>query len=96
MKKKEKKDVFNAKLAFIISLFSILPLLNFGICVVSIYMSLRALKDIYSDMEKYGGLVYAYLALGISSAMLIVSILFMIVYFQRKLTCEVALNSNIF
>ena len=91
-----KKDIFDARLAFIVSLFSIVPLLNFGICIVSIYMSIRSLKQIYSDREKFGGLTYAYLALGISSAMLIVSTIFMIIYFQRKLTCDVALNSNLF
>lgn len=92
----KKKDTFNAKLSFIISLFSVIPLLNFGICIVAIYMSIRSLKLIYAEPKKFGGLVYAYIALAISFSMLIVSVIFMVIYFQRKLTCDVVLSSDLF
>ena len=95
MKKRTKKDNFTAKLSFFLSFGSIVPLLNFAFCIISLVMAINAMKQIYKQPDKYSGLVYAYLAVGISFSMLVVSTLFMIVYFNRKLTCESISDLNL-
>jgi hypothetical protein len=78
---KEEKDSLMAKIAFFLSLFNWIPLFNFGIAPVSIYLAILAIKKQSSNPSKYGGLIYATLALCISSAALIITIIGLIIFY---------------
>ncbi len=91
-----KKDKFLAKTAFFLSLFSWLPLLNIGICIISVLVAIKALKLIDHESKRFGGSLYAYIGLAISASMLIISIIFMVIFAYRRLTCEVVATSDLF
>ncbi|NQU98308.1 hypothetical protein HQ533_02485 [Candidatus Woesearchaeota archaeon] len=86
---KTKKDRFNAILSFILSLGFWIPLLNIGLSLASLFLAIRALRQINLNPEKYGGMGYAIVALIISLTTFIGSVIFGVVYMYRRVTCEV-------
>lgn len=87
-----KKDRFYSILSFILSLGFWIPLLNVGFCLVSVILAFKSLRFITSDPKRYGGLGYAIAALIISMTSLIGTIVFVLIYTYRKITCEVVIG----
>ncbi len=83
-----KKDKFDAKLAFYLSLGFWIPLFNIGLAIVSIVIGWKALAKMRKD-PRFGGRAYAIIALIISFSIAIGSIMFLAVYLSQKLTCDV-------
>jgi hypothetical protein len=77
---KDNRDKFHAKMAFFISLWAWIPLFNFGICIVSIWISILSLKLQRKQPEKYAGLGYVVVALVISVGALLLTIIGLIFY----------------
>ncbi len=84
----EKKDKFDAKLSFILSLGFVIPLFNIGLCIVSLVLAINSIRYMRKYPEKYEGLGYAITAIVISLSTLILSIIFIIIYIYRKMTCD--------
>ena len=88
MKKRiTKKDTFQARLAFYLSLGFWIPLFNMGLSVAAIIIAWRALIKMGRD-KRFGGQAYAIIALILGFATAIGSIVFLSVYMFQKLTCD--------
>jgi hypothetical protein len=92
----QKKDSFRAKLAFYISLGSWIPLFNIGFSFAAIILSIKALRFIDSDPDKFSGRAYAIIALIIGITAFIGSILFLLVYLYKKLSCDAIISLPMF
>ena len=84
----EKKDNFNAKLSFILSLGFFIPLFNIGLAVASIILAINSIRFINKYPDKFSGLWYAITALAISVSTIILTIIFISVWLFRRMTCD--------
>lgn len=82
----KKKDNFCAKIAFFFSLGFWIPLFNVGLCIISIYLAVKALKLIDKDNKKYGGKGYALFGLVVSISALIGTLIFYVTFLVLKLS----------
>lgn len=82
-----KKDTFQARLAFYLSLGFWIPLFNIGLAVTSIVIAWKALRAISKD-NRFGGQGYAIAALVLSFTIVIASVVFLAVYLSKKMTCD--------
>lgn len=89
MKRKSiiKKDNFQAKLAFYLSLGIIVPLFNVGFSFAAVVIAFKALSQIKSD-HRFGGLKYAVAALVIGCAGVVSSIIGIVIFLLKRFTCD--------
>ena len=87
-KTEEKKDSFNAKLSFILSLGFFIPLFNIGLCIASLIIAITSLRNINNFPDKFEGLGYAIAAIAISATTLVLTIVFIAIWLSRRMTCE--------
>ena len=74
-------DSFYGKVALILSLGFWIPLFNIGLCAVSIYLALKALKLTDEDPKKYGGRKQAVIALILSTTSILLTAIGIVVLF---------------
>lgn len=84
---KDKKDSFHAKLAFFLSLGFWIPLFNIGLCIISLVLSIKALRLYLKNPGRYGGLGFAIAAFVISVASIITTIVVFILYLSSEQIC---------
>ena len=87
----KKKDKLLAKVSFYLSLGFWVPLFNIAMCLVSIYLAIRALNNYLKDNTKYGGLYYIIFALVLSVTAIVLSIIGLIVYLNSSQFCNSAI-----
>ncbi len=75
-----KKDDFNAKLSFVLSLGFWVPLFNIGLCIISIIIAIHVLRRYFEDPTEVGGLYYAISAFVISATALIMTAVGVVIY----------------
>lgn len=88
IKQKKDKDKFLPKIAFGLSLGFWVPLFNVGLCVASLILSIKALKDIFREPEKYGGLPLVIIALVLSISSLVFTAIGLGIYLTSEQICE--------
>lgn len=76
-----KKDMFDAKIAFYLSLGLWVPLLNIAICLTSLIFSFRALRSLRQDPRHFGGRGYIVAALVLSLTGLVLTLIGLVFYY---------------
>ena len=84
---KKKKDSFNAKLSFFLSLGFWVPLFNVGLCIVSIMIASKVLRLHFQDPEESSGIIYAVIALALSITSLVLTFLGLLIYLFSGAVC---------
>jgi len=82
-----KKDSFYSKLSFYLSLGFWIPLFNVGLSIVSMIIAIRALRLVFKEPKKYGGLGYAVTALILSISSIIITITGLILFLMSERIC---------
>lgn len=90
-RQKDKKDSFEAKVAFIISMGFWVPLFNIAISLISGYYAIQAIRKYRADPKRYGGLGYAIVALIISLGSLIMTLLGLGIFIMSDMICNSAI-----
>ena len=81
------KDTFHGTTSLVLSLGFFIPLFNIGLCAVSIWFAIRALRLVDTDPKHYGGRTYAIIGLVLSITTILVTIIGIIIYGVRKIQC---------
>ena len=91
MTKKEsepKKDSFNAKLSFILSMGFFIPLFNIGLSIAALIIAINSLRRINQYPDKFDGLKYSIAAITISATTIVLSIIFIFAYMYQRMSCD--------
>ena len=84
---KKKKDTFNAKLSFFLSLGFWIPLFNVGLCIVSMIIASKVIRLHFQDPEESSGIIYAVIALVLSITSLVLTFVGLSVYLFSGAIC---------
>lgn len=87
-KKEKSKDKFFPKIAFGLSLGFWVPLFNFGLCIASLIIAVKSLKNIFREPDKYGGIYFAIIAIVLSVSSLVLTIIGLLIYLMSEQICE--------
>jgi hypothetical protein len=82
MTKTPQKDSFYGKAALYLSLGFWIPLFNIGLCATSIYLAIRALKQVDENPERYDGKNQAVIALVLSSTSILLTLIGTAIYLK--------------
>jgi hypothetical protein len=88
------KDKFYAKLSFFLSLGFWIPLFNIGFSLTSIIIALKTIKKIYSEPQRYSGMMFCVFALVISFSSLIMTIAYFVIYGFSDMFCSSICSLN--
>ncbi|MFP4403839.1 MAG: hypothetical protein ACLFPJ_05800 [Candidatus Woesearchaeota archaeon] len=87
LKNNNQKDSFQAKIAFFLSLFSWIPLFNFGFAPISFFLAYNAYKKYKKYPQKFNGLFYFSFAMVISLTSIILTIVGLVIYLFSEEIC---------
>jgi uncharacterized membrane protein HdeD (DUF308 family) len=92
---KEKKDLFYAKLSFVLGLGFWIPLLNFPFSILAIITGIAALKLAHKHPERYGGRTYAVIGIILGTIPILLGISMLLIPTTRTIMLENLLGQNL-
>ena len=90
-----KKDKFQSKLAFYISLGFWVPLFNIGFAVVALFIGFSALRNVIKDPDTYAGLPFAVIAIILSVSSLVLTAIGLVLYLFSPEICGSAICTEL-